>query len=266
MNPAFELKNVSKKFKRSNGDWNTALSDVSFKIQSGEFLAIIGPSGAGKTTLMRLLNLTLRPSEGEIILEGQNPSNLNAASLRKLRTKTGSIYQQFDIVPSIRVIHNILSGKLPTWSFLKSFLSLIYPIDISSAAEVAEKVGILECLWEKTSKLSGGEQQRVAIARTLIQNPSHILADEPVASVDPSRADSILILLKKLSEENKTTLVVNIHDIALALKFFPRIIGIRNGKIEFDLNSKEITKENLQKLYEGDKEFQYESLNKLTNI
>lgn len=266
MKPAFELNNVSKEFKRSSGNRNKALSSISFKIQSGEFLAIIGPSGAGKTTLMRLLNLTLRPSEGEILLEGNNPSNLSASSLRKLRTKTGSIYQQYHLVPSVRVIHNILSGKLPSWSFFKSLLSLIHPTDISLAAQVAEKVGILEYLWEKTSKLSGGEQQRVAIARTLMQEPKHILADEPVASVDPSRADSILVLLKKLSEENKTTLVVNIHDISLALKFFPRIIGMREGKIAFDLTPKEITKENLQKLYEGDKEFEFESLNILKNI
>jgi phosphonate transport system ATP-binding protein len=251
---AFELTDVRKRFRLANGGWNEALRGVTLSIRPGEFIAIIGPSGAGKTTLLRLLNLTLRPDSGEVRVMGVNPADTGGKALRALRARTGTIYQQHNLIPSLRAVHNILAGKLASWSILRALYSLLSPRETTSAAEAARKVGVLGKLWERTDRLSGGEQQRVAIARALIQNPSNLLADEPIASVDPSRADALIQLLRELSEEDRKTMVVNLHDVPVALRHFSRIIGLHAGEVFFDLPPGEITENLLVGLYEGDEE------------
>jgi len=256
---AFNLANVHKRFpmaggRSSRGNWKNALRGVTLSIRSGESVAVIGPSGAGKTTLLRMMNLTLRPDSGEIYIDGIDPSKISGKELRRLRAGTGTIYQQHNLIPTLRAVHNILAGRLSSWSIFRSLYSLLSPREINRAAEVAHQVGVLDKLWERTDRLSGGEQQRVAIARTLIQNSRHLLADEPIASVDPSRADILISLLRKLSDKSQKTIIVNLHDVPVALRHFPRIIGLHAGKIIFDLPPEEITSDLLIRLYEGDQE------------
>ena len=258
MTPAFELKNVTKRFRRADGSWNEALRGITLTIRPGEAVAVIGPSGAGKTTLLRLLNQTIRPDTGEILIGGENPGLQTPRALRDLRARTATIYQQHNLVPNLRVVHNILAGKLSTWSLPRAILSLLFPRNIQEAAEAAGAVGILAKFWERTDRLSGGEQQRVAISRALIQKPRNLLADEPVASVDPSRADLLITLLRQVTGPDHKTLIVNLHDVPLALRNFPRIVGLHDGKLFFDLPPREVTAPLLKRLYEGEESIEGE--------
>ncbi len=253
--PAFSLENVTKRFRRADGSWNEAIAEASLAVRPGESLAVIGPNGAGKTTLLRLLNLTLRPDAGRVRVDGVDPAGLGGRALRRLRARTATVFQQHHLVPSLRVVHNILAGRLSAWPLPLAAFSLIFPREMGCAAEAAAQVGLLNHLWERTDRLSGGEQQRVAIARALAQSPRHILADEPVASVDPSRSDAVIALLRELSDGGRKTLIVNLHDVALALRHFPRIVGLREGRVLFDLPPERIEAELLARLYEGDAVF-----------
>ena len=254
MTPAFSLEGVSKRFRRADGSWTEALQGVNLEVRPGEAVTVVGPSGAGKTTLMRLLNLSLRPDTGELRVDGTDPAALSLGGLRRLRARTATVYQQHHLVPPLRVVHNILAGRLSSWSLLRAALSLLSPRELERAAQAANEVGILDKLWERTDRLSGGQQQRVAIARALVQNPRHLLADEPVASVDPSLADALVGLLRRLSGEEGKTLIVNLHDVPLALRHFERVVGIRAGRVFFDLPSAGVDSSLLVSLYEGDEE------------
>lgn len=224
-----------------------ALSSLSFNIKKGELVALIGPSGAGKTTLLNILASTLSNDEGEVIIDGK-PIN-DYTSNRNYARKIGMIRQQFDLVNELPVIHNVLAGKLSHWSTAKSILSLIVPQNKDIAIKALKRVGIEDKLYEKTSSLSGGQQQRVALARVLVQNPEIILADEPVASLDPMRSEDVLSLLVSLAKENNKTLITSLHSVDYARKFFDRIIGLRNGKVFFDLPANEVTEKLLEDLY-----------------
>ncbi len=228
-----------------------ALDGVSLTLGRGEHVAFIGPSGAGKTTLFRILNLTLRPTQGQLSLDGQDVSALSDAELRRARTRIGTIYQQHNLVGRLRVVHNVLAGNLGRWSTLTALALLVRPRGAGEAAQALAEVGIPEKLWARTDELSGGQQQRVAIARVLVQNPEVILADEPVCSVDPSLAVTIVSLLRELSHEMRKTLLMNLHSVELALNSFPRIVGIRDGRLQFDLPPEKVTAELLRELYAG---------------
>jgi phosphonate transport system ATP-binding protein len=241
------LENVRKLFGRQQ----VALDGVNLTIEKGQRVALIGPSGAGKTTLFRLLNCTLRQSSGKIWINDEDVEALRGKRLRRARSMIGTVYQQHNLVPRLKVIHNVLSGKLGTWSTAGSLLSLLKPAEVELAHSALAKVGIAEKLFERTDELSGGQQQRVAIARVLVQNPEIILGDEPVSSVDPTLANTIVKLLIDISEETKKTLVVSLHSVDLALAYFPRVIGIKNGKTSFDLPPDEISDTMLDDLYAG---------------
>ncbi len=243
----FELDDVRKVF----DDDTVAVDGISLAIGRGEHVAFIGPSGAGKTTLFRLLNLTLRPTSGVICLDGEDVSSLSDAALRRVRRRIGTIYQQHNLVGRLRVIHNVLAGNLGRWSTLTAVSSLVHPREVEVANRALVQVGILEKLYARTDALSGGQQQRVAIARVLVQDPDIILADEPVSSVDPSLAASIVTLLRDLSAESRKTLLMNLHSVDLALAYFPRIVGIQDGRVLFDLAPDKITAELLSALYTG---------------
>jgi len=230
----------------------TAVAGFDLKVAPGERVAVIGPSGAGKTTLFRLLNLTLRPSGGRIWIGARDATVLHGRALREMRRRIGSVYQQHNLVPRLRVVHNVLAGRLGVWSALRAVASLVRPTDAEIAYRALEQVGIPEKLWARTDDLSGGQQQRVAIARVLVQNPDIILADEPVSSVDPSLANTILRLLLDLAAAGGKTLLVNLHTVDLALAYFPRIIGFREGKVAFDLHPAEVTDDLLAQLYAGE--------------
>ena len=245
--PQYHLKAVRKVFGRQQ----VALDGISFAVDRGERVALIGPSGAGKTTLFRLLNCTLRPSSGSIWINGEDVAALHGKRLRHARSLIGTVYQQHNLVTRLRVVHNVLSGRLGRWSTLRSLASLMKPSDIEAASNALSQVGIADKMFERTDELSGGQQQRVAIARVLVQDPEVILADEPVSSVDPTLASSIVRLLVDISRNTRKTLVVSLHSVDLALAYFPRVIGIKNGIAAFDVAPDKISDSMLEDLYAG---------------
>ena len=241
----YHLDGVGKVF----GRMQVALEGFDLKVARGERVALIGPSGAGKTTLFRMLNCTIRPTSGRLRIGGQEVGDLYGRRLREVRRRIGTIYQQHNLVPRLRVVHNVLSGRLGSWSLLGSLASLARPAQLETAHRALDEVGIGEKLFSRTDELSGGQQQRVAIARVLMQDPDVILADEPVSSVDPSLAETIINLLIAISEETRKTLLVNLHSIDLALSYFPRVIGMKSGRKLFDTAAAQVTPELLRALY-----------------
>ena len=260
----YELRGLRKVF--AGGD--VAVDGISLTVGRREHVAFIGPSGAGKTTLFRILNLTLRPTAGTLILAGQDVAALSDTGLRQARTRIGTIYQQHNLVGRLRVVHNVLAGNLGRWSTFTALASLARPRGVPEAARALEQVGIPEKLYARTDELSGGQQQRVAIARVLVQDPDVILADEPVSSVDPSLAVTIVSLLRELSHESRKTLLMNLHSVGLALAYFPRIVGIREGRVHFDLAPDQVSATMLAELYAGhrDDEIQLERLQDGKNL
>ena len=207
-------------------DGTVAVDGITLDIRAGERVAVIGPSGAGKTTLFRLLNATLRPTSGHLWFDAADLERPSGRRLRQLRRRIGTVYQQHNLVPQLRVVHNVLAGCLGRWSLPKALWSLISPQERTVALVALEQVGIPEKLYTRTAHLSGGQQQRVAIARVLVQDPDVILADEPVSSVDPTLGRTIIELLVQLAESHRKTLVANLHAMSFALDFFPRVIGV----------------------------------------
>jgi phosphonate transport system ATP-binding protein len=241
-NRIIKFKNITKKFKG-----NIALSSLSFNINKGELVALIGPSGSGKTTLLNLLSKIETANTGDIFIENTNIKDYKSNKL--YAKEVGMIRQQFDLIDELTVINNVLAGRLNEWNILKSLLSLIIPQEKKLAVNALKRVGIEEKLFAKTSTLSGGQQQRVALARLLVQNPNIILADEPVSSLDPTRAEDVLSLLISLAIENNKTLITSIHSIKYAKKYFDRVIGLRNGELFFDLPVNKLNEGLLTELY-----------------
>ncbi len=242
--PIFELKNVTQQF----GSFQS-LVDINLQIQAGDRVALVGSSGAGKSTLISLLNGTLLPTQGEVWVLGRNLAQLRPKVLRQVQRQIGTVYQQFHLVDNLRVIHNVNAGHLGRWSFLKAATSLLVPMDIETAFKALAQVGISEKLYERTDKLSGGQQQRVAIARILVQNPTAILADEPISSLDPERSREIMDLLRQLSQDTGKTLVTSLHAIEFARSHYQRIIGLRQGRILFDTPAEALSDSMIEELY-----------------
>lgn len=240
----YELNEVTKNF----GDLS-ALSGLTWTIQPGERVALIGPSGAGKTTLINLLNGSLRPSAGSLRILGKEHADLNSSELRRLQRRIGTVYQQFHLVRNLRVIHNVNAGELGRWPLSKAAASLVYPQNVPSALNALERVGIPEKLHERTSALSGGQLQRVAIARVLLQDPDVILADEPIASLDPRNSRAIMDLLSDLCVEMGKTLVVSLHSVEFAFSHCERLIGLRSGQVIFDASPDSVTQAMVEALY-----------------
>jgi len=245
--PIFELRNVTKQF----GSFQS-LTDINLQIKAGDRVALVGSSGAGKSTLISLLNGTIVPTQGEVWVLGRNLAQLRPKLLRQIQRQIGTIYQQFHLVDNLRVIHNVNAGHLGRWSFPKAALSLIQPLEVDTAAKALAQVGIPEKLYERTDRLSGGQQQRVAIARVLVQNPTAILADEPISSLDPERSREIMDILRQLSQETGTTLVTSIHAIEFARSHYQRIIGLLQGRILFDIAAEKLSDAMIEELYKMD--------------
>jgi len=238
-----ELNQISKNYERK-----IALSSLSFVVEKGETIALIGPSGAGKTTLLNMLASNFEPSSGEIFIDGRPLSQLT--DRKKRAKKIGIIRQQFDLVGQLAVIHNVLAGRLADWGLGKSLLNLFIPQERQAATQALTRVGLPDKMYERTSNLSGGEQQRVALARLLMQKPEIILADEPVASLDPSRAEDILEMLTKIAKEEQQTVIASLHSVEYARKYFSRLIALKNGELFFDLPADQVTNKQLQELYQ----------------
>jgi phosphonate transport system ATP-binding protein len=225
------------------------LQRLALTVRAGERVAVIGPSGAGKTSLLRVAGCALRPSEGRVEVLGQHPWQLGAGALKRLRSHIGVVHQAPPIPPRLRVVTAVLAGRLGRWSTAKALRSLMMPADIAGAHEVLARLDLGDRLFERCDRLSGGQLQRVGIARVLYQRPELLLADEPVSALDPTLADTAIGQLVAQSEATGATLVASLHAVDLALKWFPRLVGLRNGELLFDLPAGAVTREQLQELY-----------------
>ncbi len=226
-----------------------ALQRVSFAVGAGERVAIIGPSGAGKTSLLRIAAAALRPSEGRVEVLAVNPWQAGSGALRQLRARIGMIHQAPPIPPRLRVVTAVLAGRLGAWSTRRALLSLAYPSDIAGARAALARLDLADRVFDRCDRLSGGELQRVGIARALYQQPQLLLADEPVSALDPSLSDVAIGELVAQSAQSGATLVASLHAVDLALKWFPRIVGLRAGELVFDLPAARVDTSMLQALY-----------------
>lgn len=250
----YTLEQVTKEFPSRAGT-TRALDGLSLSVGGSERLALIGKSGAGKTTLFRLLNATLRPTRGRLLFDGRDVGAMPARELRAMRRRVGTVYQQHYLVPSLSALDNALCGRLGDWSLWQTARSLVRPArsDVEEAEHVLELVGLKEKLRERADALSGGQQQRLAIARVLMQRADVILADEPVASLDPGLADSIMNLLHAVADDGGRTLVVALHNVELALSHFPRVVALRDGAVAFDAEAARLGRDTLEEFYAGER-------------
>ncbi|MDJ0773155.1 MAG: phosphonate ABC transporter ATP-binding protein [Mastigocoleus sp. MO_167.B18] len=237
-----ELKEVSKTY---NNDLQ-ALKPTTLDIAASSFTVILGPSGAGKSTLLRIINGLENTTSGEVIVLGQK---LNRQNVSRLRAKAAMVFQNFNLVGRLNVITNILIGRLHYSPWWMSLLYLFKQKDIEIARWALAKVSLTTKAWERADNLSGGQQQRVGIARALAQQPQIILADEPVASLDPMTSEEILKLLQKICREDGITIVASLHQVDLAMDFADRIIGINSGEVVFDGVPHELGSDRLEKIY-----------------
>lgn len=229
----------------------TALDAVTLSVAPGERVGLVGPSGAGKTTLLRLFNGSVRPAAGRAVVLGDDVAGLSGRNLRRLRSRVGFVHQDLSLVPNQRVIRNVLAGKLGRRGLPGSIRMMLLPTRAESAEvhRILARVGIAEKLYERTDRLSGGQRQRVAVARALYQDPAVLLADEPVASVDPARARDTVALLTGISRESGLTLCMSLHNLDLAREYFPRLVGLRAGHVVFDRATTDLTDTQFRDLY-----------------
>ena len=228
-----------------------ALAPLDLKIASGERVALAGPSGSGKSTLLYILAGLVSPDCGQLFLNSLAVSQLRPG--RELSEAVGLIQQQFDLVPQLPVVQNVLAGRLGQWGLFRSLASLFSPRERGLALEALSRLGIDDKIDQRTGQLSGGEQQRVAIARLMIQSPRVVLADEPVSSLDPAQAEEILKLLIKLADDVAGVFVASLHAPGLIREYFTRVIGLRQGVLQFDIPADELTSSVLDALYDLDR-------------
>ncbi len=228
-----------------------ALDKVNLEINQGEFIAIIGLSGAGKSTLIRTINKMHDITGGKLTVNDLDVSKLAGKNLRKFRRKIGMIFQSFNLIPRATVIKNVLNSRVPEMNFFSTVFGVFSRKDKIKALEALDKLGILDKAYVRADKLSGGQMQRVALARTLAQDPEIILADEPVASLDPVVAAQVMNDFKTINQDYNITVIINIHHVDLALKYADRIIGIKAGQIVYDGESAKVTEQILEEIYGG---------------
>lgn len=240
-----QYKGITKTFP----DGTKALKNVNLTINDGEFVVIVGMSGAGKSTLIRCLNRLVEPTEGELLVDGVDITKMNEAELRRWRTKVGMIFQNYNLVKRSSVLRNVLAGRLGHIGTMRSLLGMFPPSDIEMAKRALERVGLSEKIYNRADALSGGQQQRVSIARALMQEPKLILADEPVASLDPPTSHAVMRDLKRINREDKITTLVNLHFIDMAQEYADRIIGMRAGEVVFDGPGKDVTEQTFEEIY-----------------
>jgi len=245
------VKNLTKTYE--NGV--RALKGVSFDVKEGEFLVIIGLSGSGKSTLLRCLNRLHDPTSGVVVFDGQDITHIEGSAIRELRKRVAMIFQHFNLIPRHSVLSNVLMGKLGSTSVMKSIFGLFSPADSKEALKYLGLVGIAEKANIRADQLSGGQQQRVAIARALTQNPKILLADEPVASLDPATCHTVMDYLKKINQEMGITVIANLHFLSLVRQYATRVIALKAGEIVFQGSPNDISEEWFQRIYgEGAKE------------
>ena len=234
---------------KTYGNGTQALKGISLDVKEGEFLVIIGLSGSGKSTLLRCINHLIEPSSGEILFDGKNIAKAKGTELTEVRKKIAMIFQHFNLIPRHSVIDNVLAGALGRTSLLSSLLGFYDNADKKRADECLKLVGISEKAHIRADSLSGGQQQRVAIARALTQNPKVLLADEPVASLDPATCHSVMDYLKKVNQQLGITIVCNLHFLSLVRQYGTRVIALKGGEIVFEGSPKEIDEAWFERIY-----------------
>lgn len=240
-----EIKNLTKVY-----DGNVqALDNVSFNVQSGEFLAVIGLSGSGKSTLLRCINRLVEPTFGEVIWDGVDVTKAGPDELRRIRRQIGMIFQNFNLVERSKVLTNVLAGRLGYTNPTMSLVNRFSKNDVEMAYKQLERVGITDQANKRADELSGGQQQRVSIARAMMQNPKIILADEPVASLDPVLAHSIMQYLEKINKEDGVTIICSLHFLDLVHRYANRAIALNEGVLMFDGSPKEIDDVKFKEIY-----------------
>ncbi|MBE5843317.1 MAG: phosphonate ABC transporter ATP-binding protein [Butyrivibrio sp.] len=227
------------------------LKHVNLTIEQGEFVAIIGLSGAGKSTLIRTINRMHDVTSGKLTVDDVDVMSLSGKQLRRFRRKIGMIFQSFNLITRTTVIKNVLTAFVPDMPWFRSTFGIYTKEEKIKALECLDKVGILDKAFVRADQLSGGQQQRVALARTLAQNPQIILADEPVAALDPVTAKQVMDDFKRINEEMNISILINIHHVDLALKYATRVVGIREGEIVYDGPAKDVNKDVLSEIYKG---------------
>lgn len=243
---AFELRNVGVRF-----DGFPALLGLNLEVRRGECLAFVGPSGSGKTSALGVLNGMVPPATGSVRIREVDLSSIGTRGMRKLRVEIGVIPQDLGLVPNVRVYQNVMAGRLGRQSLIGSLRRLIRTprSELQEVMHFLKRLGIANKIFQRTDSLSGGERQRVAIARSLYQGANTILADEPLSALDPARARETLALLVDIARENHMTLVLSMHDLALAREFIPRLIGLKDGAVLFDRATGDISPEEFEELY-----------------
>ena len=239
-----QIQHVKKEFNHT-----TALADVTFAVSQGEFVSVIGPSGAGKTTLFRILNGMLPCTSGQILLDGSPFSSMRGRKKRNLQKSIATIYQDFCLVENSTCLENVLTASLPDLGFFSGVLGLYGKNRKEEALQLLDRVGLLDKAEEPVKNLSGGQKQRAAIARALMRHPDILLADEPVASLDPVTGRQILELLRSIHETEGVTILMNSHNLEFSREFSQRLIGLRDGKIVFDGKTTELTEEITEQIY-----------------
>ncbi len=243
--PILQIRNLKKIY--PNG--TQALKGVTFDVKKGEFLVIIGLSGSGKSTLLRCLNRLHDPTSGEILFKGQDIARIEGSSVRGVRKKIAMIFQHFNLIPRHTVLSNVLMGRLGFMGSLGSMLGLFSNSDRELAQKYLQLVGIGEKAKMRADNLSGGQQQRVAIARALTQDPEVLLADEPVASLDPATCHTVMDYLRKVNQELGITIIANLHFLSLVREYATRVIAMKGGEIVFEGDPKEINEAWFEKIY-----------------
>ncbi|MDP0489175.1 MAG: phosphonate ABC transporter ATP-binding protein [Fusobacterium sp. JB021] len=226
-----------------------AIENLSLKVDDGEFVAIIGSSGSGKSSLIKSINLLVKPKAGHIFIGKEDITLANSKELKKLRREIGFIFQDYNLIDRLSVIENVLIGRLGYKSSLESLLGIFKKEEYKNAMDALEKVGLKEKAFVRADELSGGQKQRVSIAKVFIQNPKLILADEPVASLDIATSQNIMKYFERINKKYKISIIINLHDVNLAKKYAKRIVALKNGKIIFDGHGGELTNDVLRKIY-----------------
>lgn len=247
METCLSVQHVSKQYT----DGTKALNDVSFDIKQGEFVSIIGPSGAGKSTLLRTLNQLVIPTQGKIEFNGREVTNASRRVIREVRREMGMIFQSFNLINRVSVLNNVLHGRLGYMSSIRGMFGIYSKADTENAWHLLERVGLAEHAYKRADELSGGQRQRVAIARALAQKPSLILADEPIASLDPASSETVMNYLFEICQQEGISCLVNLHQVDVAKQYATRIIGIQKGVKVFDNTPEQLTGVEFQKLYHG---------------
>ncbi len=230
----------------------TALDDVTLRVHRGDRVALVGPSGAGKSTLLGLFRATVAPTAGQVTIQGVPLDGLQGRELRHVRAAIGTVHQHLHLVGRLRVVHNVNAGLLGTWTRRRALWSLFRPRDVHDVVDALARVGIADKVHERTDRLSGGEQQRVALARVLVQDPALVLADEPIASLDPARGREVMDLLSDVGAGDDRALLVSLHAFELARSHCDRVVGLRAGRIVFDAPAAEVTNAMAASLYRID--------------